>query len=147
MRAFLGHSIGIAPSLSRAAAVRECDQPFDRTCPSINSFKAASRSQIRPRVIDSLRRHERDVAIVPFILGGPNWLELDRFDVIAKVGSCGEAETQKAMLQALLEDRFELIARKETKPVPTWVLAAGKQPRLRPIALQTAASGRPLCGC
>jgi uncharacterized protein (TIGR03435 family) len=35
------------------------------------------------------------------------------------------------MLQSLLEDRFKLVARKETKPIPTWVLATGKQPRLK----------------
>src|SRR5215472_1621014 len=65
------------------------------------------------------------------IVGGPNWLELDRFDVIAKVPAGTEADAQKAMLRSLLEDRFKLVARKETKPVPTWVLSAGKQPRLK----------------
>ena len=65
------------------------------------------------------------------ILGGPNWLELDRFDLIAKVADGADVEAQKAMLQSLLEDRFKLVARKETKPIPTWVLAAGKQPRLK----------------
>src|SRR5262245_57754685 len=54
------------------------------------------------------------------ILGGPNWLELDRFDVIAKVADGTDADAQKAMLQSLLEDRFKLVARKETKAVPTW---------------------------
>jgi uncharacterized protein (TIGR03435 family) len=65
------------------------------------------------------------------ILGGPNWLELDRFDVIAKVASGADADALKGMLQSLLEDRFKLVARKETKPVPTWVLSAGKQHRLK----------------
>src|ERR1041385_2249077 len=40
------------------------------------------------------------------ILGGPNWLELDRFDVSGKVPPYSTAETQKLMLQAVLEDRF-----------------------------------------
>lgn len=65
------------------------------------------------------------------IAGGPNWLELDRFDVIAKIPSGADKEAQKAMLQSLLEDRFKLIVRKETKPVNTWVLAAGKQYHLK----------------
>src|ERR1700741_4265260 len=42
------------------------------------------------------------------VLGGQNWLDLDRFDVIAKVPADSTAETQKQMLQALLEDRFKL---------------------------------------
>src|SRR5215467_1903836 len=65
------------------------------------------------------------------IVGGPNWLELDRFDVIAKVAAGTEVDAQKAMLRSLLEDRFKLVARKETKPVPTWVLSVSKQPRLK----------------
>src|SRR5215469_2054424 len=65
------------------------------------------------------------------ILGGPNWLELDRFDVIAKVPPDSTAEMQKQMLQALLEDRLELKTHKETKPLPAYVLTAGKAPKLR----------------
>src|ERR1700742_233791 len=65
------------------------------------------------------------------ISGGPNWLELDRFDVTAKVPAGAEADQQKAMLQSLLAERFKLAVRKDTKPIATWVLAAGKQPRLK----------------
>ncbi len=65
------------------------------------------------------------------ITGGPNWLELDRFDVIAKVPASADTDQQKAMLQSLLADRFALAVRKDTKPIVTWVLAAGKQPRLK----------------
>ena len=65
------------------------------------------------------------------VLEGPNWLELDRFDVIAKIPARATADDQKAMLQSLLEDRFHLVVRKETRPLPTWVLTAGKQPHLK----------------
>src|SRR5580765_874286 len=65
------------------------------------------------------------------ILGGPNCLELDRFDVVTKVPGGADVDAQKAMLRSLLEDRFRLVARKETKPIPTWVLTAGKQHRLK----------------
>jgi uncharacterized protein (TIGR03435 family) len=65
------------------------------------------------------------------ILGGPNWLEVDRFDVVAKVPDGADVAAQKAMLQSLLEERFGLVARKETKTIPTWVLTAGKRPRLK----------------
>src|SRR5215467_13331326 len=75
------------------------------------------------------------------ILGGPNWLEFDRFDVVAKIAAGTDADAQKAMLRSLLEDRFKLVARTETKPVPTWVLAAGKQPHLK----EADASGQTGC--
>ena len=65
------------------------------------------------------------------VVGGPNWLELDRFDIIAKVPDGADADASKAMLQALLADRFKLVARRDTKLVPAWFLAAGKEPRLK----------------
>lgn len=82
------------------------------------------------------------------VLGGPSWLEMNRFDVIAKVpenlsdltvDTSAPNMTQSAltpdvlrpMLQSLLADRFQLVVRQETKPVPTWVLTAGKSPRLK----------------
>jgi uncharacterized protein (TIGR03435 family) len=67
------------------------------------------------------------------ILGGPNWLEYDRFDVIAKIPSKPpDAETLKLMLQDLLADRFKLVVRKETQPVSGLVLSQGKgKPKMK----------------
>ena len=65
------------------------------------------------------------------ILGGPNWLELDRFDITAKVPAGTTPETQKLMLQSLLEDRFKLKIHKEMKPLPTYALQVGKKPQLK----------------
>src|SRR5271157_6176688 len=41
------------------------------------------------------------------VLGGPTWLEMDRFDVIAKVAADATEDARKEMLQALLADRFK----------------------------------------
>jgi len=65
------------------------------------------------------------------VVGGPNWLELDRFDVAAKVPADTTPEAQKQMLQALLEDRFHLVTRRETRPLPTFALTVGKKPQLK----------------
>ena len=65
------------------------------------------------------------------VIGGPSWLEVDRFDVRAKVPEGTTAATVKPMLQALLVERFGLVARNDTKPVPAWVLTAGKHPQLK----------------
>lgn len=61
------------------------------------------------------------------IVGGPTWLEYDRFDVIAKTASkMPDSETLKLMLQSLLADRFKLVVHKDTQPLTGWVLAMGK---------------------
>ncbi|HWE53316.1 MAG TPA: TIGR03435 family protein, partial [Bryobacteraceae bacterium] len=65
------------------------------------------------------------------ILGGPSWLEMDRFDVIAKVPADTTPDSQKLILQSVLEDRFKLVVHKDTKPLPTFALTAGKTLRLK----------------
>ena len=65
------------------------------------------------------------------ILGGPSWLELDRFDVIAKVPADTTPDAQRLMLQSLLKERFKLTLHEDTKPVPTWTLSVRKKPQLK----------------
>jgi uncharacterized protein (TIGR03435 family) len=66
------------------------------------------------------------------ILEGPNWIEMDRYDVIAKVPEGAGSARPQTMLQALLEDRFKLKFRKEERPYPTYALVMGKKPLMKP---------------
>ena len=65
------------------------------------------------------------------ILGGPSWLEMDRFDVIAKQPPQTLPEAQRQMLQTLLGDRFKLVIREDVKPLPSYALIVGKKPQLK----------------
>jgi uncharacterized protein (TIGR03435 family) len=66
------------------------------------------------------------------ILGGPNWLDWDRFDVIAKVPLGASRENLSPMMQNLLADRFKLIVHNDSKPMPAFALTAGKgKPKLK----------------
>jgi uncharacterized protein (TIGR03435 family) len=79
------------------------------------------------------------------VYGGPNWLELDRYDVTAKLPAGATPETQRIMLQALLTERFGLVAHSDSKPMPAYVLTAGKHPLLKdadPSALK-GCQGKP----
>jgi uncharacterized protein (TIGR03435 family) len=70
------------------------------------------------------------------IKGGPKWIQTDRFDISAKVDSdTGEIKPDDAMgmVQALLEDRFKLVAHRDTKEVNGFLLVVrGKEPKLNP---------------
>ena len=67
------------------------------------------------------------------VYGGPSWLDYDRFDVIAKAPATARPDAVKLMLQALLADRFKLVVKRERRPVPGYVLRAGKsKPNLKP---------------
>src|SRR5215475_5690306 len=56
------------------------------------------------------------------VLGGPNWLEWDRFTIIAKVPAATTSDSAKLMLRSLLEDRFGLSVHTEDRPVPAYIL-------------------------
>jgi uncharacterized protein (TIGR03435 family) len=65
------------------------------------------------------------------VYGGPNWLELDRYDVTAKLPAGSTPDTQRTMLQALLDERFHLVAHTDSKPMPAYILTASKHPLLK----------------
>jgi uncharacterized protein (TIGR03435 family) len=60
------------------------------------------------------------------VLGGPDWADTDRFDIVARsdqpVGDKGLME----MLQTLLADRFKLALHRETRSTEAMVLEVGK---------------------
>ena len=76
------------------------------------------------------------------VLGGPSWLEYDRFDVAALAPANATPDTQRLMLQALLADRFKLVVRRDTKPTSGQVLVMGKgKHKLKEVADSSAAPG------
>jgi uncharacterized protein (TIGR03435 family) len=61
------------------------------------------------------------------VQGGPDWLDTDKYNIIAKAGSADASPDQiKAMLQTLLADRFKLALHRETKELPVYTLVVGK---------------------
>jgi len=67
------------------------------------------------------------------VLGGPSWLELDRYDIFAKGPASTSAEAAKLMLQALLADRFTLQLHRDSRPLPGFALTVrkGGAPKLK----------------
>jgi uncharacterized protein (TIGR03435 family) len=66
------------------------------------------------------------------IAGGPGWIASDLFDVVAKVPDGTTMAAANLMLQNLLAERFHLVIKNETRPVPRYVLTVAKgEPKLR----------------
>jgi uncharacterized protein (TIGR03435 family) len=66
------------------------------------------------------------------VLGGPSWLESDRFDILAKAPASTSNDTARLMLRSLLADRFKLVLHNEDRGVAVYALTAGKRgPQLR----------------
>ena len=62
------------------------------------------------------------------ILGGPNWINTDRFDIEAKAetGASLQRRQMGLMMQSLLADRFQLKVHAETKELPVYELVVAK---------------------
>lgn len=70
-------------------------------------------------------------------LGGPKWIDSERFDIVAKADDAETAKMQKMsdadwvrarslMLQSLLADRFQLKLHRETRVLPIYALVVAK---------------------
>jgi uncharacterized protein (TIGR03435 family) len=65
------------------------------------------------------------------VSGGPSWLEMDKFDILAKAPAGVTPESVKLMLRSLLQERFALAAHNGTKPMPAFGLFAGTKSALK----------------
>jgi uncharacterized protein (TIGR03435 family) len=70
----------------------------------------------------------------PQLAGGPNWFDVDRYDIAAKADGAAKPDQLRLMLQTLLADRFKLKVHRETKEMPVYALVAGRnEPKLRQV--------------
>jgi uncharacterized protein (TIGR03435 family) len=74
------------------------------------------------------------------IIGGPAWLQSDRFNVVAKVDGAPEAEQLRSMVQRLLADRFKFVAHAEMRELPVLALVLSRSdgklgPKMRPAGV------------
>jgi uncharacterized protein (TIGR03435 family) len=67
------------------------------------------------------------------VVGGPAWLEINRYDIAAKAPQSTPQNDTRIMLQNLLADRFQLVIRKEKRPMPGFALIVpkGGKPKLK----------------
>jgi uncharacterized protein (TIGR03435 family) len=64
--------------------------------------------------------------VKPHQISGPDWLAVDRFDILAKLPEGATKEQLPEMLQGLLADRFKLTFHKESKEHAIYALVIGK---------------------
>jgi uncharacterized protein (TIGR03435 family) len=79
------------------------------------------------------------------IVGGPDWLTSERYDITAKApeGSTSPGQSN-LMLQSLLADRFKLVLHRETRQLPVYFLVKARDdgrlgPALAPAAVDCSA--------
>ncbi|HEV3329722.1 MAG TPA: TIGR03435 family protein [Bryobacteraceae bacterium] len=71
-------------------------------------------------------------SVKSYQVSGPDWMDKERFDVLAKLPDGGSKDDVPAMLQALLADRFKLTLHRDSKEQPVYALVLGKNgPKLK----------------
>src|SRR5579883_2303787 len=74
------------------------------------------------------------------IIGGPSWMDSDRYDIQATADCSGGVLTREQlqlMIQSMLEDRFQLKAHKETRELPIYNLVVIKEGKIKASEDQT----------
>jgi uncharacterized protein (TIGR03435 family) len=69
---------------------------------------------------------ERAWSIKSYQVSGPDWLDSERFDVVAKLPEGARQEDVPRMLQSLLAERFKLAVHREQKTLPVYAIVVGK---------------------
>ena len=78
-------------------------------------FYGSGRYELRYATLLDLIRMAYNVA-PETVFGGPSWLDMDRFDVLAIAPTASTAKSRTLMLQALLADRFKLVLHNDSRP-------------------------------
>jgi uncharacterized protein (TIGR03435 family) len=135
----------IVATLITAAAAAQSSGPapsFDVADVHVRPHTSNANPQMTGGVLRAGRYDLRNATMVDLIstaygvdaatvLGGPNWLGRNRFDIIAKAPDGTSPAKLQLMLQALLADRFKLVVHKDTKPVPSYILTVSGTPKLK----------------
>jgi uncharacterized protein (TIGR03435 family) len=128
---------GVAPSYAKISIKPDKSGLQERTI-----HLAPGELKVTNETLLMLIRHAYQVE-ADQIHGGPDWLNSERYDVLAKVDKSSvenlqrlDAEQadieQRRMLQALLADRFKLAAHRDSMSVPTYDLVLAENgPRLQ----------------
>ena len=134
-------SIGYAALLSSAALAQSSDvtpkhgtadvhASAPNTIPRMRSRFSRGRYELGNATVVDLIRTAWDVD-ADNVLGGPGWLGTDRFDVSATVPAGSSPENLRAMLRALLADRFQLAVHTDTRKQTAYAIVVGKKLQLK----------------
>jgi len=80
------------------------------------------------------------------VLGGPNWIDGERWDINAGIATDTQGGSTRPMMQTLLADRFKLAAHLETRELPIYALIMARAdrrpgPQLRAATIECSFQG------
>ncbi len=123
-----GQSPTTSPPVADAAfaAVDVHVSPYRRT-PELRASFTGKQYILRDATMSNLIHYAYDQD-QKYLIGGPTWLDWNRYDLFALLPPKAAQASIKPMLRTMLADRFKLVTHAETRPLPAYVLttASGK---------------------
>lgn len=121
-----GQAFGQSPETPPVFDVADVHSSKPGTTEVTSRFMAAGRVELRGATMLDLVSIAYQVGS-DLVIGGPTWLDTDRFDISARAAPTTQQDALRPMLQVLLADRFNLAIRKEERPLPIFALMVGKR--------------------
>lgn len=86
------------------------------------------------------------------VVGGPDWINVDRFDIVARAPQGADPASMLVRLRQLLQQRFKLVTHLETREQPIYALVRSRPdtaagPNLKPSTLECLPPGTPANPC
>src|SRR5207302_461262 len=144
----ISRTLGCLLDLSWVAVCQPAKPMFEAadvhtTASTSDDFSFLVNGRLEARGVTMLRLISSAYSVAnTMVVGGPSWLDTDRFDVIAKAQSSGASQmNMRNMLQNLLADRFHLEIKNDKQPLPAFVLTLAKKGVVKP----STGAGDPNC--
>jgi len=68
------------------------------------------------------------------VLGGPKWMDDDRYDIVARIAGPAKWPAIRPLLQTLVDERFKLVVHRDSKPYAGYALVVVKKGlRIQPV--------------
>lgn len=113
----------------------EASGPAQRPITTPNEFRSIGLPMVSIFQIAYVPPNQTGVLSGDLIMGGPDWLRADTYDIVAKVDEADLADWRKpemtqamlhAMLQAMLAERFKVVVHHESREMPVYNLVVAK---------------------
>lgn len=129
----LGSSLGLYSSFAQAPVFSslEIRASAPNTMPQMRVRFGNGRYELRNATAVDLIRTAWGVD-ADGISGGPDWLDLNRYDLIGMAPATATPEMLKTMLQSVLKDRFQLSMHNSNKDKPAYAITVEKKSQLKP---------------
>jgi uncharacterized protein (TIGR03435 family) len=109
-----------------AASIKVNDRGENQPPGADFAAEPGGRLHVRNNGIQNVIRNAYGVRQRFLLIGGPDWIDSDHYDIEARAEGNPTRDQMMNMVQSLLEERFKLKVHSETREVPVYVMTVAK---------------------